>query len=557
MRKIVLFFTLILTTSLLVSCDKKVYNITININDDSETVLTDIVKHGEKILEPSGEYTKETFVFSNWLNRETGKEFSFDESITSNLIIDGVWKSDGIRRGTFNREYPSYYQKNVPLVDDAHVMYINFDGFARYYYDEALKRNPDSLPNFRSIMDEGVFFEDLRTTTPSITNPTQNMIISGATTKETKNVYRYYDRKTKTVIQQQRQNETDTIFDKVIEADMSVASILFYLAEQKLTYNDPNRLYVQHDNTNPKVVARGSEKYGDFYSRLEQAIKLVKGEKIKTGGGEVTVSKLPKFTALYMDDLDALGHNERDVYGNKMSLSEKDRLDKIVDYLNDIDEKLGEFFTEAKKSGVYDKITFFMTTDHGMTSFGTSSGSEGGKYISSKLADLGYALSQFDKKFELEKVEPEGKPKARTSVVGVGMNLNLQLTFLEDISDEKLEELKEHLLKEEYVGVVKTRAELEEEGYWTYAADMIVSPSERYHFAPNINTQYRVRGQHDSYLDSSNHIYGMVWGNGIKKGVIYKDRAFNYDFGITMAAALGLDLPRANGIVLDIFEKEE
>ena len=31
--------------------------------------------------------------------------------------------------------------------------------------------------------------------------------------------------------------------------------------------------------------------------------------------------------------------------------------------------------------------------------------------------------------------------------------------------------------------------------------------------------------------------------------------AYNYDFGVTMAACLGVTLPDANGIVLDIFER--
>ena len=44
-------------------------------------------------------------------------------------------------------------------------------------------------------------------------------------------------------------------------------------------------------------------------------------------------------------------------------------------------------------------------------------------------------------------------------------------------------------------------------------------------------------------------------GKGIKKNVVFEQRAFNYDFGQTMAAALGLQIPNSNGIVLDVFEK--
>ena len=55
---------------------------------------------------------------------------------------------------------------------------------------------------------------------------------------------------------------------------------------------------------------------------------------------------------------------------------------------------------------------------------------------------------------------------------------------------------------------------------------------------------------------SANNVFGIAWGKGIKKGYVYDEIAYNYDFGVTMAACLGVTLPNANGIVLDIFERE-
>ena len=41
--------------------------------------------------------------------------------------------------GTFGRPYASYYEEGEALLDeDTYVVYMNFDGFARYYFDAYL-----------------------------------------------------------------------------------------------------------------------------------------------------------------------------------------------------------------------------------------------------------------------------------------------------------------------------------------------------------------------------------------------------------------------------------
>ena len=84
---------------------------------------------------------------------------------------------------------------------------------------------------------------------------------------------------------------------------------------------------------------------------------------------------------------------------------------------------------------------------------------------------------------------------------------------------------------------------------------MIVTPAEHYCFSSQLLATYTARGQHDSTQDSAKNVFGMIWGKGIKKNYDYTATAFNYDFGVTMAACLGVVLPNANGIVLDIFEQ--
>ena len=463
----------------------------------------------------------------------------------------------GPKKGTYDREYPSYYEEGVPLVEDAHVVYFNWDGFARYYYDELVQQAIDAnAPTLKRLLTEGVFFENLRTALPSITNPCQNMIITGATSSVTENVYRYYDESANIVVQQQRDNKNKTIVNMVIEAEMSIASVRHYLAESQLTATDITKLYVGLDSTNPKLIARGSAKQGDHFARFEQLIRLVKGESLTTNGSGVKVTTLPRFIMFYADDLDAIGHNEAANYGYDRALTEAGRMNNVVTLLKEMDAKLGEFLQVCKDEGIYDKMTFFLTTDHGMNGFGAESSTTGTKYAMSKLNSLKTKLKEVNKSWELELVAADSTPKQASTVVAVGANLNVQLTFRKGITDEALDQLKEILLEEEYIGAVKTRKELIEDGYWVKDTDMIISPSERYHFSGNALTMYLARAQHDSLNDSANRIPGWIWGKGIKENYIYEGQAFNYDFGVTMAACLGLTIPNANGIVLDIFKRD-
>jgi predicted AlkP superfamily pyrophosphatase or phosphodiesterase len=143
------------------------------------------------------------------------------------------------------RNHAPYYVPGVPLIKNAHVVYMNWDGFAYYYFDELVRREVNnSMPTLQKILSEGVSFANLRTTLPSITNPCQNMILSGSTSAVTKNIYRYYNKETDKVVQQRRENANKTIAHVAVEAGMRVASVSHYLLENLL--NPRYSRYVLH-----------------------------------------------------------------------------------------------------------------------------------------------------------------------------------------------------------------------------------------------------------------------------------------------------------------------
>lgn len=457
--------------------------------------------------------------------------------------------------GTFDRPYASYYEEGKALLgEDSYVVYFNFDGFARYYFDAYLAdENLSKDSTLKKLMGEGTFFENFKNALPSITNPCQNQILSGATSAVTKNVYRYYSKSLNMVIQQERENSSKILPQVTVENGISTASVAHYLAEPYLNFSDTNKLYITTDSTDPAI--RGTALEGSYLDRFNQLIKLVKGEPLKTSGKTVTVSELPRFIVFYADDLDAIGHNESDHYGVTRAETEEERMQNVLARLKLMDDKLGEFIEACKEKGIYDKMTFFLTTDHGMAPFGTQSANDAENYELSKFGDLCTDIKKFNNTFNVEMVAPNQSPSKTTNVVAVGANLNVQLTFIDGITDSQLQTLKTYLMTKKYIGNVLTRTELAEMGYWTEAADIIVTPAENYCFSGQLFAKYIARGQHDSTLPSANNVFGIAWGNGIKAGYVYEDVAYNYDFGVTMAACLGVTLPDANGIVLDIFER--
>lgn len=459
--------------------------------------------------------------------------------------------------GTFGRPYADYYEEGTALLDeDTYIVYMNFDGFARYYFDAYLAdENLSKDSTLKKLMSEGTFFENLRNALPSITNPCQNQVLSGATSAVTKNVYRYYSKSQNMVIQQERENSSKILPQVTVENGISTASVAHYLAEPYLNFKDQDKLYITTDGTDPAVAGTALE--GSYLDRFNQLIKLIKGEPLKTSGQTVTVTEVPRFIVFYADDLDALGHNESDKYGVARAETEEGRMQNVLARLKLMDDKLGEFIEACKEAGIYDKMTFFLTTDHGMTPFGTQSANDAENYELSKFGDLCADIQKFNKTFNVEMVVPNQSPSAKTNVVAVSANLNVQLTFKDGITDSQLQTLKTYLMTKKYIANVLTRQELEEMGYWTEAADMIITPAEHYCFSGQTFAKYIARGQHDSTLPSANNVFGIAWGKGIKKGYVYEDTAYNYDFGVTMAACLGVTLPNANGIVLDIFERDE
>ena len=452
-----------------------------------------------------------------------------------------------------NPDNPNGNGSNNQNNRDGYVIYINLDGFGKYYYDIAKSRN--LVPTLQSILGEGAVFTNLKTLSPSITNPCQAMIISGASSSKTGNVYRYYDKTLNLVVQQGRENNADTIYDSVIRNNVKSATIQHFPAESVFSLTNKNAMYIKTPNG---VVSNAM-------ARFDQAIKLIKQEQITNDTILTNIDEIPRFISIYCDDLDALGHNESAYDTFSIATSESERVDNVVTRLAQIDAKLAELIQACKDAGIYDKTTFFLTTDHGMQGFGAETDSWldvlSSDYSKTKWPELKQKLAEIDSSYVFEYVAQNKSPKSTTTVIGCGSGLQMPLTFKEAHTEAQLQEIKAELLKEYYIADVLTRTELAKLGFWMGAnVDLLVIPAERYHFhgRDNSNNYYAVRGQHDTISENATHIYGAIWGAGIKNLGEFDGEYYNTSFGSTMAYMLGVDLKNANAsVIYDILESED
>jgi hypothetical protein len=135
------------------------------------------------------------------------------------------------------------------------------------------------------------------------------------------------------------------------------------------------------------------------------------------------------------------------------------------------------------------------------------------------------------------------KPQKDTTLIIAPTGLEVQLFFLPDIAIGEARKVKESLLRENYVGIVMDSEELKTRGAAVDFADMLVSPKPPYCFK-NDNKLHRAGGQHDSLDETSQHVFALMWGEGIQKGYTCEEKVFIIDFAKTIAALAGIDPPR-------------
>lgn len=409
-----------------------------------------------------------------------------------------------------------------------HLLYINWDGFGRYYYDQMVDRAL-RLPTLTSLMQQGTFFENAFTGIPSITFPMQSAIVCGCYSSGTKNCDKYWDPEKNEIIPLRRYNQAETIGEVLKAQQIPFVSIQqFALQDKGAGYEEKNSLYVQPN--------------GNFEARFSVLNELLQNQHIQTDQKNFYYKELPPAIFAYMDDLDAIGHNPPSVGAE----SEAERIKFVQKRLCQMDAALGKTIRILKNRGLWNDTYFLLTTDHGMISYKGAS----------KMPQLARALRQMGcGKVIIRNLGPVQKDDF--DVLLTSHDIQCQVYFKNPKQPQN--ELKQKLLQLPFVEQVLTREELDARGVCKEYADMVISPIEGCYFGSTGIAAPGLHATHDSLNEKCQKIFAYLSGPDVKKGYRSFEKVSNIDFLPALCQKCSIPIMNSaapNSFLEDIFENE-
>ncbi len=231
-----------------------------------------------------------------------------------------------------------------------HVVFLALDGFDVEYLD-LVRDGTAPMPNLGRLLRQGSVTTSTGVMT-SITNPSWSSVATGAWPETHHNTAYWFDPATNTARGQQRDIAVPTIAQSVRDQGGSVFSAQWFILQNYgVTFGDPDGLYTQPG--------------GDCARRTDDAVAVLRGEPVSSGGQLVTTNGIPELMTVYCDTLDAIGHDGGDADP------------RIPGALEGIDRQIGRIVAATKEAGVYGRTAFVITGDHGMTTFDKGFGAEG------------------------------------------------------------------------------------------------------------------------------------------------------------------------------------
>ena len=386
-----------------------------------------------------------------------------------------------------------------------HVILVDWDGFDPDYLGRAPTPNIDALAARGSLsVADGIY--------PTISNPSRASMSTGAYPERHGNAAYYFDDEAGEAVGETRFLSAETITQALAAGGRTTAAVQWYMVQDHgASYGDPEHLYVRPG--------------GLFEQRVDAAVEILNQRPVDSGGGMVTVPKIPDFLAVYGPDLDAFGHVEGTESPNIASL------------VAQLDRQLGRIVQTAKEVGIYGRTAFILTADHGMTSWERS-------FVEglATTPDLGRGVE----------LVPAGRPAAPdTEVVIVksaGRIMDVTLRG-RSATPGRRADVRRVLEGLPQVSRVLDAADLESLRAGDKPGDFVVEAREPWGFGLAEPEEGASRGGHGSTQEM--RVPLLISGAGVRPGAVPKGARL-VDVAPTIAALLGVRPPAdAQGRVLD------
>lgn len=401
------------------------------------------------------------------------------------------------------------------------LVYINIDGFSYSYLEQLLKRGEEGP--FRRLLAKGMLFTNLRSGLISITNPMQSAILCGAWSNRTHNFYQHYDWGTGLVVKHKRTFDAENVADVFIKQGKTAVSIHQFMLE-----NNP----CQAGEKSCAYITCPQE-HSNSFQRFALLDRIVQGLAVVSGGKELTYTEIPDFLALYVDDIDSLGHNNAYEEYPKRSRFEERQQD-IQQRLDSIGWELLRFVELCQERELWDQMVILVTTDHGMTPF----------WGESRLFDLVRRLREAG----IQVDTPESRNE-RTRVVALPYTIELSLYGAPDLTEAERQAVERVCKEAEYVQRVFGKEEMTMQyGMDSRGPDFLLSPCYGSHFYHKDIPAGTFGASHDSFDETSQHIFGLLMGGGVQADISYGKLVTSIDllptilagqFGYSMADSTG------------------
>lgn len=401
------------------------------------------------------------------------------------------------------------------------LVYINIDGFSYSYLEQILRREEDGP--FQQLLTEGMLFTNLRSGLISITNPMQSAILCGAWSNRTHNFYQHYDWETGLVVKHKRTFDAENVADVFIKQGKTAVSIHQFMLE-----NNPCRA-----GEKSCAYITCPQEHSNSFQRFALLDRIVQGQPVISDGKELTYTEFPDFLALYVDDIDSLGHNNAYEEYPKRSRFEERQQD-IQQRLDSIGWELLRFVELCQERGLWDQLVILVTTDHGMTPF----------WGESRLSDLVSRLREAG----IQVGTPESRNE-RTRVIALPYTIELSLYGAPDLTEAERQTVERVCRDIKYVQRVFCKEEMTMQyGMDSRGPDFLLSPRYGDHFYHRDIPEDTFGASHDSFDETSQHIFGLLLGDGVHAGTSYEKPVTSIDllptilagqFGYSMADSKG------------------